>query len=74
MFKKLKKNVDGGSSLEAQWLGFGAFSAVAQVQSLVGKRRSQTPHGAAKGRRNCRKRFMTTRLIYHLPGSDILMS
>ena len=31
-----------------QWLGLGAFTAVAQVQSLVGELRSHKPCGAAK--------------------------
>ena len=52
------------------WLGFWAFSAVAQVQSLVGELRSQTSRGAAK-EEETRKTFMTPRLIYSLPGSDI---
>ena len=30
------------------WLGFGAFSAVAWVDSLVGELRSHKPHGVAK--------------------------
>ena len=31
-----------------QWLGLGAFTAVAGVQSLVGELRSCKPHGVAK--------------------------
>ena len=35
------KNVNNrGTSLEVQWLGFQALTAVTQVQSLVGKPRS----------------------------------
>ena len=34
-----------GNSLAAQGLGFGAFSAVARVQSLVGEPRSRTRAG-----------------------------
>ena len=37
-----------GNSLAVQWLGLGAFTAVAQVQSLVGELRSCKPHGVAK--------------------------
>ena len=32
----------------SQWLGLGAFTARAQVQSLVRELRSQNPHGVAK--------------------------
>ena len=32
-------------SLAVQWLGLGAFTAGARVQSLVGKLRSCKPHG-----------------------------
>ena len=35
-------------SLVLQWLGFGAFPAGAQVQSLVGELRSHEPHVMAK--------------------------
>ena len=37
-----------GNSLMAQWLGLGAFTALAQVQSLLGELRSHKPHGGAK--------------------------
>ena len=37
-----------GNSLAVQWLGLGTFTAVAQVQSLVGEIRSCKPSGAAK--------------------------
>ena len=39
-----------GSSLVVQWLGFGAFTAVAQVQSLVAELRSLKPLGASKNK------------------------
>ena len=32
----------------AQWLGLGAFTALAQVQSVLGEPRSHKPHGGAK--------------------------
>ena len=37
-----------GISLAVQWLGFGAFTAVAQVPSLVRELRSHKPQGVAK--------------------------
>ena len=37
-----------GSSLAVQWLGLGAFTAVAQVQSLVEELRSHKPLGEKK--------------------------
>lgn len=37
-----------GNSLEVQWLGLGAFTAVVQVQSLVKELRSCKLYGAAK--------------------------
>ena len=37
-----------GNSLAVQWLGLGAFTARARVQSLVRKRRSHKPRGVAK--------------------------
>ena len=36
------------------WLGFGTFTAVAQVQSLVGEVRSQQPHSVDKEKK-CKK-------------------
>ena len=40
-----------GNSLAVQWLGLGAFTAGAQVQSLAGELRSQKLHGVAKKRK-----------------------
>ena len=40
--------VNTGNSLAVQWLGLGAFTAVAQVQSLVRELRSCKPPNAAK--------------------------
>ena len=37
-------NTKGGNSLVVQWLGHNAFTAVARVQSLVRKLRSQQHH------------------------------
>ena len=42
------KLLRAGSSLEVQWLGLGAVTAVARVQSLVGELKSCKPHGAAQ--------------------------
>ena len=39
---------DTGNSLAVKWLGLGIFTAVAWVQSLVGKLRSYKLHGTAK--------------------------
>ena len=36
------------NSLGVKWLGLSAFTAVAQVQSLVGELRSHKPHSTAK--------------------------
>ena len=50
-----------GNSLVVQWLGLGAFTAVAQVQSLVGELRSPKPRGMAKKKkRKERKIYMQT--------------
>ena len=46
--EELLQNSPLGNSLEVQWLGLGALTAVAQVQSLVGELRSCKPHGVAK--------------------------
>ena len=40
------------NSLAAQWLGLCAFTAVTQVQSLVGELRSCLPGGIAKKTKN----------------------
>ena len=37
-----------GNSLVVQWLGLGAFTAMARVRSLVGELRSCRPRGVAK--------------------------
>ena len=42
-FKIRVKNKETGNFLTVQWLGLGAFTAVAQVQSLVGELRSHKP-------------------------------
>ena len=44
----LRKMYKQGNSLVVQWLGLRAFTAVAQVQSLVGELRSHKPCSAAK--------------------------
>ena len=41
------KNKQAGSSPEVQWLGPGAFTAVARVQFLLGKLRSCKPRSMA---------------------------
>ena len=40
-----------GTSLAVQWLGLGAFTAVARVQSLVRELRSRKVCGTAKNKR-----------------------
>ena len=40
--------MDKGNSQVVQWLGLGAFTLVAWVQSLVGELRSYKPQGTAK--------------------------
>ena len=42
------KNITGWNFLVVQWLGLGAFTAMAQVQSLVGELRSHKSHITAK--------------------------
>ena len=37
-----------GNALVVQWLGLGAVTATAQVQSLVGELRSRKPQGTTK--------------------------
>ena len=37
-----------GNSLPVQWLGLGTFTAMAQVQSLVGEPRPHKPSSAVK--------------------------
>ena len=49
------QNLGEGNSLEGQWLALGTFTAVAQVQSLVGELRSCKPHGTAKNQTNKQK-------------------
>ena len=44
----MRKEVLSGNSLAVQWLGLGAFSAEARVQSPVGELRSHKQHCAAK--------------------------
>ena len=46
------KSQSMGNSLAVQWLGLGAFTAGAQVQSLLGELRSCKPRSAAKKKRN----------------------
>ena len=43
-----KINKIQGNPLAVQWLGLGAFTAVAKVQSLLGELRSHKPHVASK--------------------------
>ena len=45
-----------GSSLMVPWLGFATFTAVTQVQSLVGEMRSQQPHSVDNNnKKKCKK-------------------
>ena len=45
-------------SLAVQWLGLGAFTAVAQVQSLVGELRSCKLHGMARPKKKKKKSYL----------------
>ena len=45
---QLNKEQIWGSSLVVWWLGFSAFTAMVQIQSLVGKLRSQKLRGMAQ--------------------------
>ena len=44
-----------GNCLAVQWLGLGAFTAGAQVRSLVGELRSRKPCGTAKTNKQTNK-------------------
>ena len=52
-------NKSTGNSLTVQWLGLGAFTAVAWVQSLVGELRSRKPHSATKKTKTINKQTKT---------------
>ena len=52
------KTADLGNSLVVQWLGLCAFTARAQVRSLVGELRSRKLHGAAEKKKK-KKRQQT---------------
>ena len=54
--EEAKKNERGGNSLAVQWLGLGAFTSVAWVQSLVGEVRSCKPRGTAKKKKKKKER------------------
>ena len=45
---------NGGNYLAIQWLGFGAFSAGAQIQLLVGELTSHKPHCMCVGGGGCK--------------------
>lgn len=45
-----KKKIIIGNSATVKWLGFGAFTALTQVQSLVGKQRSHRLQGVAQNK------------------------
>ena len=49
--KLLFLKILAGNSLVVKWLGLGAFTARAQVRSLVREQRSCKLHGAAKKKR-----------------------
>ena len=67
------RKVIGGSSLMAQWWGFWAFIAVAQVQSLVRELRSGKPCGASKKKERKRKVTGVMWLSKKLTGNPILI-
>ena len=46
-----------GNSLAVQWLGLGAFTAGAQVQSLVRELRSHRPHIQSKKKKKIKHRI-----------------
>ena len=56
-----------GNSLVVQWLGLGAFTAVAQVQSLIGELKSHKPCGMAKKKK--KKCFLKSSWRRACPGS-----
>ena len=59
----MKKNIDFlKSSLVAYWLEFWAFTAVAQVQSLVRELRFYTAKGAKKKKKRERERKSTIKV------------
>ena len=55
------------SSLVVQWLGFGTFTAVARVQSLVRELRPRKPCSTAKKKEKRKKRGVHSLLPLYLP-------
>ena len=54
------------NSLVVQWLGLGAFTAGAWVQSLIGELTFYKPHGMAKKRKKKEKRKTCTTSEHHM--------
>ena len=52
-----------GNSLVVQWLGLCAFTAGAQVQSLVRELRSREPHSVAKKKKKERLSFLRSQVL-----------
>lgn len=50
--------------LSSQWIGLGAFTAVAQVRYLVGELRSRKPRGVTKNKIKTKKTKQPTEKIY----------
>ena len=57
-YRKKKKEKSTGNSLAVQCLGLGAFTAVAQVQSLVGELKYRKPHGGPKENRKEKRKAL----------------
>ena len=64
-----------GNSLVVQWLGYGTFTVVAQVQSLVGELRSHKPLTAVKKKKKKERKkvhklgirkFITIKLLWEM--------
>ena len=61
------RKVPGGVLLAVQWLGLSAFTAMAQVQSLVRELRSCKSHGMAKKKK---KKKILKHLVQSLKNFD----
>ena len=69
---KLLKQRTLGNSLAVQWLGLGAFTAVAQVQSLVRELRSRKPHSTAKNKQTSKQTNRGPSTLLYLITSSFL--
>ena len=55
-----------GNSLVVQWLGLGAFTAMAWVQTLVGELRSHFPQATQRSQKNIYIYFFSSLIVSNL--------